>query len=107
MFWQIGKNVIDSKKREDIINRISNYYGYRYGLSETFSIYNIQLMKCFYLCFPIFRVQLLELEWEHYVRLISITNSHKRLFYFHLSLFCKLTVSQLQIFIDEFLYERI
>lgn len=98
---------MESNRREVIIYHISNYYSYRYGLSETFSIYNIQLMKCFYLCFPIFRKQLLELEWDHYILLFSISDFRKRMFYFHTCLFCKLTIFQLQMAIEQLLYERI
>lgn len=98
---------MESNRREDIVYDISNYYSYRYGLSETFSIYNVQLMKCFYLCFPIFRKQLLELNWEHYTLLFSVSDFGRRMFYFHICIFCKFTISQLQFAIEQQLYERI
>lgn len=107
LYWNIGKTVMEDTKREDIIFRVSNYYSYRYGLYDTFSYYNVQLMKCFYLCFPIFRHQLLQLDWKHYKLLVIISDSMKRQFYFHVCLFCMLTYQQLQICIESLLYERI
>lgn len=108
LFWQIGKCVFETHKDiENIAFKISNFYSYKYGLDYTFSVENINRMKCFYLCFPVYNSYLEKLSWEQYLELIEIEDRDKRLFYFKTSIFCNFSLEELIFGIDNFYYERI
>lgn len=108
LFWKVGKCVFETHNYiENVVSKISDFYSYKYGLDYTFSIQNINRMKCFYLYFPVYNSSLEKLSWEHYLELIKIRDRNKRLFYFKTSIFCDLSVDDLLTSFDNFIYERI
>ena len=76
-------------------------------MSETFSRENVNYMKRFYQCFPIYIDELNKLVWEHYVELLKINNSKERYFYLRIAMFCKSSVLELRDFINNDIYKTI
>lgn len=107
LFWCVGKYVVEHSMQDCIIQKVSNYFSYRYGLSSTFSFHQIQKMRCFYLSFPKFIPALTYLSWNHYHHLVFIDDVDKKYFYFFISLFCFLLPSELELAISNQLYEQI
>ncbi|MBQ2639782.1 MAG: hypothetical protein IJF92_03370 [Bacilli bacterium] len=96
LFWKIGKYVFKYHKyEENIITNISNYYSYKYGLSSTYSFDNINNMKLFYICFPVYYNYINKLSWDYYLELIKIKNRNIRNFYFKVCIFCDLSIDEL------------
>ena len=63
MFWNIGKNVFEHQNfLDNATNKYSNYFQYKFGMTECFSRENVNLMRKLYLCFPIFNDNLLKLD---------------------------------------------
>lgn len=108
LFWKVGKIVFTKHNQvENIAFKISSFYSYRYGFDYTFSIENVNRMKCFYLCFPNYNSTIEKLSWNHYLQLIEIMDRNKRLFYFKISVFCNLTIEELLFSFDNLFYERL
>lgn len=108
LFWNIGKEVFETQKYFDnATDKYSNYFQYKFGMSECFSRENVNLMKKLYLYFPIFNDNLLKLEWGHYLVLLKISDRKRRMFYYNLTLFCCGTIGELNNIINNCLYERI
>jgi len=108
LFWKVGKYVFEKHQTvENIICKVSDFYSYKYGLNYTFSIYNINMMKCFYLYFPVYSKKLENLSWNHYLELIKICDNNKRNFYFMVSMFCDFSVEEMLFCLNNFCYERI
>ncbi len=76
-------------------------------MSETFSRENVNYMKRFYQCFPIYIDELNKLDWEHYVELLKINNSKERYFYLRIAMFCKSSVKELKEIINKNIYNLI
>ncbi len=92
---------------DNATSKYSCYFQYKYGMTECFSRENINLMKRLYLCFPIFNDRLLELDWEHYLELLNISDNRKRMFYYKIALFCHSSIYELKFSINNYFYERI
>ena len=107
LFWCVGKYVVEHSEQDYIVQKVSNYFSYRYGLSSTFSFGQIQKMRCFYLSFPKFMPILSYLSWNHYQQLIFIRDVDKKYFYFFISLFCFFFLLELESAISNQLYEQI
>ena len=108
LFWKIGKNVVEKQNcYENAVSKYSDLCSYYYGMSRTFCRSRIHLMKNFYLCFPIFIDDMKKLQWEHYIELLSLTDSKKRLFYFQVAIFCECSVLELKEMIIDCFYDRI
>lgn len=108
LFWLIGKYVF--QKQESYVNVflvVSNFLSYYYGMSNTYTRYNIKMMRNFYYCFPNFVSGMNVLHWEHYLRLVTISDAKERYFYFRVAIFCRSNVKDLQWMIDNKLYEVI
>jgi len=107
-FWNIGKSVFQLQKLYDnIIDKISIRYSYKYGMGFTFSRENIKNMKLFYLCFPIYYDSMNKISWDHYLKLIYIENSDKRNFYFKILMMHPFSYSEFILGLENFFYERI
>lgn len=73
LFWNVGKFTCEMQKRRDIEDKkIANYLQYYFGMTETFSSSNIRKMKAFYLSFPIYTKHIEYLDWNYYLKLITI-----------------------------------
>lgn len=108
LFWKIGKSAFEEQERVDnVTDKYSNYFQYKYGMSECFSRENINLMRKLYLCFPIFTDNLLKLEWGHYLELLKISDKKRRMFYYQLALFFNWSIFELVYSINNYFYERI
>ena len=108
LFWKIGKLVSKKQKCcENVVVKYSNFFSYYYGMSSTFSISNINYMKRFYSCFPLYINKLNNLSFEHYKLLIHICELEERYFYFWVAMFCRSSVEELKLMISNNLYEYI
>lgn len=108
LFWKIGKCVFEYHKyEENIYTRISDFYSYKYGLDSTYSVDNINCMKLFYICFPIYTKKIEKLSWDYYLQLIKIKNRSMRNFYFKTCIFCNLSLDEFICCLNNKLYERI
>lgn len=105
LFWKIGENVFKRQKcYENVALKYSNYLSYYYGMSNTFSIGNINYMRKFYCCFPNYYKALDKLSFEHYKLLVDINEVEERYFYFRVALFCRSTIEELDEIIREDTY---
>lgn len=78
------------QKRTGIEDRkISKYLQYYFGMTEMFSSSNIKKMRTFYLCFPIYNKYIEYLDWNYYLKLISIKNDFLRMFYYRVAVFSR------------------
>ena len=108
LFWYIGKCVYNKQKLcENVILKYSNYLTYYYGMTNVFSVGNVNYMKKFYCCFPIYVKALNQLSFEHYKLLVDISVVNKRYFYFRVALFCRSSVEELSYLIYNDLYSYI
>lgn len=108
IIWKIGKIVYDSKdKYENVVEKVSNYFSYYYGNSSFFTRCNVNLMKRFYLEFPIYYKDLEKISWDQYMLILSLNDKRERYFYFYLSLFFKSDLLETAEFINNNYYFRI
>lgn len=90
LFWNVGKFTCEMQKRRDIEDKkIANYLQYYFGMTETFSSSNIRKMKAFYLSFPIYTKHIEYLEWNYYLKLITIRKKSLRMFYYQVAIFSR------------------
>lgn len=90
LFWNVGKFAFEMQKRIGVEDKkIANYLQYYFGMTEMFSCANIRKMKYFYLCFPIYTKHLEYLDWNYYLKLISIRNKSLRMFYYQVAIFSR------------------
>lgn len=73
-------------------------------MSKTFSRENVNYMRKFYQCFPIYIDELNKLNWEHYLELLKISNLKERYFYLKTTIFCKGSVKDLKDIINKNIY---
>ena len=107
-FWKLGKSVYKKQHLvENITLKYSEFFSYYYGMSTTFSVSNINYMKKFYNCFPLYIEKLSDLSFEHYKLLVNINEFSKRYFYFRIAMFCRSSVEELDLMISNDLYEGI
>lgn len=105
LFWKIGEVVFKRENvHENSVSKYSNFFSYRYGMSDTFSIRNIKYMKKFYSCFPIYIKELDKLSFEHYKLLVDVSDVTRRYFYFRVAMFCRSSVFELKHIISSDLY---
>ena len=105
LFWKIGECVFNKQKYYDNVSlKYSELLKYKYGMSETFSIQNINYMKKFYSSFPIYFNELNKLTFEHYKLLVNVVEKKERYFYFRVALFCNSSVFELKEIINEEIY---
>ena len=108
LFWKVGKYVFEKEKIvENSIDRYSKLCSYHYGSTNIFSRENVRFMKRFYVSYPVFIPVLENLDWEHYVELLRISDRRKQYFYFRLAHFCRISVDCLKSVIDNNFYENI
>ncbi len=105
LFWKIGECVFKKQNCFDnVVSKYSNLLIYKFGMSDTFSIKNINYMKKFYCSFPIYFKDLDTLSFEHYKLLVDINEKSERYFYFRVALFCRSNILELQELINEEVY---
>lgn len=106
-FWKIGKFLFDKNNMcLNITEKISGFLSYYYGNSSTFSIENINLMKKFYLYFPIYSKYIERINWDCYRRLL-ILSKKECYFYYKIVLFCNSDKSDLESMIENSIFLRI
>ena len=110
--WNIGKYIVENlqggEKRasygakilEEVSKRLTEKYGS--GFSER----NLELMRKFYLCFPISQPVAAKLSWRHYTDLIVLNNVNERTFYIEQCLNNNWSARELERMIKSKLYER-
>ena len=107
IYWKIGKRLYQIRnKHENSLAYLSNYYSYYFG-SNFFNRENIRYMKRFYLYFPIYCPKYEMLSWEHFKILLKVRNSKERNFYLYYLLFTNSSVEDLELLINNHLFERI
>ena len=90
LFWNVGKFAFEMQKKRDVEDKkLANYLQYYFGMTETFSSSNIRNMKAFYLCFPIYTKYIDYLDWNYYLKLISIKDNSLRMFYYQVAIFSR------------------
>lgn len=90
LFWNVEKFTCEIQKRRDIEDKkIANYLQYYFGMTETFSSSNIRKMKAFYLSFPIYTKHIEYLDWNYYLKLITIRKKSLRMFYYQVAIFSR------------------
>lgn len=100
-YWKVGQTINrDSSSSENIIKKYSDYGSYHYGLSKVFSRTNVKNMMMFNKLFPVFLDDFNKLSWEHYILLINIYSLKERFFYLRISLFCHISVDELNLLIS-------
>ena len=108
LFWNIGKIAYEKEKDyENIIEKLANFCSYRFGDSFFHNRENINLMKLFYLSFPIYYKDLEKITWDQYQLLFQIKDKKERFFYFTLSLLFDSDYSETLDFIQNDYYLRI
>ncbi len=108
MFWNIGKKVFESQnKYNNAAQKWSSYCQYRFGMSSAFSRENINLMRKFYLYFPIFTENIFLLEWDYYRELVKIRDVEERMFYYKTAIFCHLSFKEMEELIRQEMFFRI
>lgn len=107
LYWKIGKHLYQIRyEHENSLAYLSNYYSYYFG-SNYFNRENIRYMKRFYLYFPIYLPEYERLSWNHFKILLNIRNKYERNFYFYYLLFTRSSVEELELLINNHIYERI
>lgn len=104
----IGRRVYNTRNIcSNSVYKCSAFCTYRFGNSNSFSIFNIKMMQKFYCTFPIFNLKLNELTWDHYIELLKINDLSERYFYFGIALFCRSNISDLKLIIGNDIYNYI
>jgi len=89
-YWNVGKLIVKYEQKgaekaeygSGLLKKLSQELTEKFG--RGFSERNIELMRKFYLVFPISQTlsaKSFQLSWSHYVRLMSIKNPDERSFY--------------------------
>ena len=105
MFWNIGQSVFKKQDScDNVVSKMSTRLSYVFGMSNTFSIGNVNYMKKFYCCFPNYIDMLDKLSFEHYKLLVDISELNERYFYFRVALFCRSSVLELKELINDKIY---
>ena len=90
LFWNVGKFAFEAQKREFVsYRRMVEFLQYYFGMSETFSLSNVKTMIKFYVSFPIYTEQLEKLDWNYYLKLITIRKKSLRMFYYQVAIFSR------------------
>lgn len=105
LFWKVGQTVFKKQNCcENAVSKYSNYLKYYFGMSNTFSIGNVNYMKKFYCCFPNYINEFNKLSFEHYKLLVDISDIGERYFYFRIAVFCRSSVQELNDVIKDKIY---
>lgn len=106
-FWKIGKFLFDKKSKcLNIVEKTSCFLSYYYGDSNIFSLENINIMKKFYLYFPIYNKYIESIDWSYYIKLLKL-NKKECYFYYKIVLFCNCDISELELLIKNNIFLRI
>ena len=76
-------------------------------MTNTFSVVNVNYMKKFYCCFPIYVDELNKLTFDHYKLLVNVCDINERYFYFRVAIFCRSTVFELSSIINGKIFDFI
>jgi hypothetical protein len=106
IFWQLGEQISNEKKRHQgsatyaafFMGQLSNDL----GLDTTL----LSKIETFYTLYTVVASVSMELTWEHYERLVEISDKPKRLFYQHLAVEKKWSPKDLEEKINQRIYEK-
>lgn len=113
MYWKIGERIVTEEQAgaqratygKAIIKNLSERLQPEHG--SGFSIRNLELMRKFYLHFPISQTLSAKFSWSHYTLIISLNNDDKQAFYLAETDKNNWSVRQLERQINTGLYERL
>lgn len=113
MYWKIGERIVNEEQSGElraeygqaIIKNLSLELQPEFG--SGFSNRNLELMRRFYINFPISQTVSAKFSWSHYVLFISVEDIDKRKFYIAESDKNNWSVRQLERQINSQLYERL
>lgn len=111
-YWEIGKAIYEACGENDraaygekLLDDISKKLTAEFG--KGFSVRNLQIMRKFYLSFPIAKTLSAELSWSHYCLLMKVENQERRDFYVKECVEAGWSVRQLERQINTFYYDRL
>ncbi len=112
-YWQIGKRIIEEeqngKQRADygkyLLKKLSEALVTEYG--DGFSRRQLELMRQFYMVFPIANTLYSQLTWSHYKLIIRLNDGDKRDFFIAEAVKNACNVRQMERQIHSLLYERL
>ncbi len=113
MHWKIGERIINEEQKGEhraeygkgILKNLSEQLQPEYG--SGFSTRNLEMMRKFYLHFPISQTLSAKFSWSHYTLIISLDNKDKQAFYLGEAGKNNWSVRQLERQINSGLYERL
>ena len=113
MYWHIGQRIVleeqqgneKAKYKEYLIKNLANVLEKEFG--SGYSHRQLELMRQFYLTFPIANSLSSQLTWTHYKHIIRIDEKEKRDFYIAEAVKNTWTVRNLERQIHSLLYERL
>lgn len=110
IYWQIGQHLnkaCDGKHAEygkGILQQVSAKLISEFG--NAYSIRNLQMMRQFYLAFPIANTLCSQLSWSHYRLLMRVNNTEARAYYERECIASKWSVRELERQISTLAYQR-
>lgn len=113
MYWHIGQRVVEEEQQGEARAKYKDYLIKNLAIAlekefgSGFSSRQLELMRQFYLTFPIANALSSQLTWTHYKHLIRLEDSDKRAFYLAESVKNTWTVRDLERQIHSLLYERL
>ncbi len=112
-YWQIGKEIVDTEKKNNIDNQTSRQIILNLSklltseIGRGFSRSNLFNMRKFYLEYPSVQSVTGQLSWTHICELLIIEDTNKRNFYEKEAINSAWSIRELKRQIDSSLYERL
>ncbi len=111
-YWNIGKSIVEAqggnvraKYGDNLIKRWGEKLAQEYG--KNYSSRNLELIRKFYLLFPISNSLSSKLTWTHYRYLLPIKNENERNYYINQVILNNLSVRELRNEIKSKSFERL
>lgn len=112
LYWNIGKAIMEIQQGDErasygdaVLEKLSQKLTNEFG--KGFSKRNLEIMRKFYICFPIATTVSSQLSWSHYLELIKIDEEQKRNFYLNECINSRWSIREPQRQRDSLLYERL
>ena len=111
-YWNIGKKIYEVCGENERVAYGKQIYKYlaeklTAEFGNGFSVRNLQMMKQFYIVFPIANALRSQLSWTHYRSLMRVEDKTARQFYLEEAISCGWSSRQLDRQINSFYYQRI
>ena len=110
--WNIDKLLVEAqggekraKYGDNLIKKWSEIFVNEYG--KNYSRRNLELIRKFYLTFPIAKSLISQLSWTHYLKLLPIKNENERNYYINQVILNNLSVRELRKEIKSNAFERL